>query len=402
MKALVYSHLSTLKKYTHNNLWGLPPLKKFTVIPQGWRKLFKPSGRKLSDRVLQTLWTLVRMAQYNKSDHILFEYSFLEKQCGFGCSRDQIKRYLKDLVEAQVIEYSIEKQHYNCQKKLSLKIHFSFLRSQLSSGKEVNSSVHVCPAEMHTYIIDKNNIEESNKDSSTIIDININRDNKMSANFEKEIEIDSSGACAPATILSFTTKSEGEEFKTMTNQAIKETIVANLPQDLQITVEKTYEFEKLAIDKLGIRINNVSVSKEGSITLSLLTDTQKETLRSIIRKLWGNISIVLLNNGSSNILKTLRSKFDRLIMEYYTKEVKNAKIGEYMLKFHFNLFVTDPASTPEKIILKGEPADYYGVVDDVNRVRAIEHAAKQMEIEIHDASNRERPHFISKDKTRIN
>lgn len=409
--------------HNNNNLWGLPPMRKFTVIPQGWRKLTLPTGRKLSDRVLQTLWTLVRMAQHNKSEELMVDYTFLEKQCGFGCSRDQLKRYLKDLAATKIIEYSIKRELYNSQKKLSIKLQFSFLKSLLTSDKETNSSVHVCPAQMPTPNKKNIGIEEKaiKAFSDNILYLNVNVDrqknymNLINSNQDKFVASSSDDV---ATISSQLPIPVAKSFGELTDAEIQSLIVENIPQEIQKIISENYFFTKLSVDKIGIRINNTDVV---GIFPNILNDKQKEDLRSTIRKLWGTIAVVLVKQAPPPTVivkkaevcvgewglkldtsETARGKFNRLFLEYYSLKLRKAEEGKLTLSFHFDPLRTDPSSSSKKIMLVGNLDDFWGVIDSKVRIQALEYVAKHMDIEIHCTHNIEPlPHIFTKDKTKV-
>ena len=110
-----------MKAYNNSNVIAFPLAKAnkvrvFNVLDAEWRSLKKEQGKRVGDREIQTLWTIIRLANHYQTNEIKIDYSFLMKQCAFGCSQDQMRRYLKGLKETKIISYKIANEQFNYEK----------------------------------------------------------------------------------------------------------------------------------------------------------------------------------------------------------------------------------------------------------------------------------------------
>lgn len=172
MKVQLSQNSAEVSPKQPNRLFSIKPLKKFNVIPGEWRDITTEEGRNLSDKEIQTLWTITRIAQYSKSNVIQLSYDDLIDKAGFRCSKDQIKRYLKRISETNIIEYSVKKHRFGYKKDLVIKIDFEKLNSQGSSGVEDKFGVQTCTANMPTYKYNKNKNKEDRSTESNFFDEN--------------------------------------------------------------------------------------------------------------------------------------------------------------------------------------------------------------------------------------
>ena len=114
-------------------LYTMPISSSFSVIPSNWMNFKTSEGRRINVKALTTLWTLVRRANYMRSNSIEIDYSFLITQAFQGnCSQKTISRYLTILATLGLIEKEV-KHLFNSEKKLIIKIDFKKLKS-LESG----------------------------------------------------------------------------------------------------------------------------------------------------------------------------------------------------------------------------------------------------------------------------
>lgn len=162
-----------------SKLFSVKPLKQFNVVPREWRDITTEEGRRLSEKEIQLLWTITRVASYSKNNAIQIDYKSLAERAGFDCSHTQMWRYIKKLTATRIITSHVKKHRFGCKKDLVIKIDFEKLNSQGSSGVEYQSPLQECNALMHTYKNNKNKNKEDRSIESNFFNENSEESNQL-------------------------------------------------------------------------------------------------------------------------------------------------------------------------------------------------------------------------------
>lgn len=151
-----------------NRAYNIPTLQEYNVVPSIWREkvLIKTGERKgaiLNEKVLQVLWTLVRLANNKKVTNYQTSYAELMSKCRLGCDQRSMARYLKQLKETEILDYRVESGPLNNKKILLIDINFEEFSLVLG-----NSSTYQTYLPNVVGYIDKNK-EENNRTITTTV-----------------------------------------------------------------------------------------------------------------------------------------------------------------------------------------------------------------------------------------
>ncbi len=180
-----------MKSSTANNVIPFrksQELHRFNVIPHEWRVLANEEGKRLSEKELQTLWTLKRLAEHQQTDQLIIDYAFLIYQCGFDCSQRQMSRYLNAIKNSNIISYKTQNAAHGYKKKIHIQLDYKILENLMTDSYDSQ----VCRSNMVRYNIDKNKLQNKELDSFS---------KKKESNSKKEIK--NKEKCQSADLLSF-------------------------------------------------------------------------------------------------------------------------------------------------------------------------------------------------------
>ena len=153
-----------MKSSTANNVIPFrksQELHRFNVIPHEWRVLANEEGKRLSEKELQTLWTLKRLAEHQQTDQLIIDYAFLINQCGFDCSQRQMSRYLNAIKNSNIISYKTQKATHGYKIKIHIQLDYKILENLMTDSYDSQ----VCRSNMVRYNIDKNKLQNKELNS---------------------------------------------------------------------------------------------------------------------------------------------------------------------------------------------------------------------------------------------